>query len=188
MKKILLVIALSICCVSPASMSFGQDAATPQFAPLTEIKKAFEAPPDMLDATLKKVKKISSDPAQKTGDAISSEDIAIDDIKNPFTPQTPQENKEIVIQNIIPTETPVPTKPALVIPQFTLSGLVWNTGKPAAILNGKIVAIGDEVSSWAVTQITKEGVEVTYEDQNLWVKPVVDPNNAAAQANQRNNR
>ena len=49
-------------------------------------------------------------------------------------------------------------------------------------INGQIVAIGDHVSNWLVAEITKDGVRVTSEDQNLWVKPVVNPE-AGAQKN-----
>ena len=149
--------------------------------PIKDITKAFETPPDMLGATLQKVQSLQTGNQSITGNSGKVSDdgtFLADTFINPFIPQTPVSATNVP-DTTVRVETPTATMPALMIPQFTLSGLVWNTKRPAAILNGKIVAIGDQVSSWSVTQITKEGVQVTFEDQNLWVKPVIDPNNPA---------
>jgi len=189
MKKFLLIVWAFFVSGSFTAVSSAQERAIEQMTPIKEIKEAFTSPPDMLDATLKKVQSLEPKSAstKKVSEEEAAAELELAPFKNPFIPKTPQAQKEVFFDrtNTWPP-TPVTTEQTVPIPQFTLSGLVWNTKKPAAILNGKIVAIGDEVSSWSISKITKEGVLVTYEDQTLWVKPVVDMNFPAP--NQRNNR
>ena len=186
MKKLLTIMVSLLSINFSAAAANAQGAPRPEKSPITEITKAFESSPDMLNETLKKVKRLES--TAKVPEDTSADDTNPDTFKNPFIPQTPQPIKDISDDNIKkPVETVTRVKPTVPIPQFTLSGLIWNTKKPAAILNGKIVAVGDQVSSWSVSEITKEGVHVTFEDLNLWVKPNIDFNrNKAAQPNQRN--
>lgn len=67
----------------------------------------------------------------------------------------------------IPRKIPAPVKP----PQFTTSGMIWNTDRPQAILNGKVVNIGDTIENWTIIAISKKGVEVTYQNKTFIVEP-----------------
>ena len=89
-----------------------------------------------------------------------------------MTPQNDNPNSQVQPAPVIPT------------PQFIVSGLIWNSKKPAAIINDEVVAIGDQVSNWAISEITKDGVRVSYEDRSLWIKPIVDPMSQPQQASQ----
>jgi hypothetical protein len=45
-------------------------------------------------------------------------------------------------------------------PEINITGLIWNTHKPQAILNDSVMGIGDEISGWKIIEISKEGVVV----------------------------
>ena len=95
-------------------------------------------------------------------------------IHNPFEPQLPVVKVDKPISNPMPTnDIPAPTEAPT--PQFKISGLVWNTQAPTAIINGSIVKVGDQVSNWAITEISKEGVRLKSESRELTIKPIVNP-------------
>ena len=54
---------------------------------------------------------------------------------------------------------------------FKLSGLIWHTDLPQAIVNGEVIKEGDHIDLWTVKKITKQGVEMIYNDQTLMIKP-----------------
>jgi len=57
-------------------------------------------------------------------------------------------------------------------PRFKISGLVWNTEHPQAILNNAIVEIGDDVSGWVIADISERGVIVkTKTNKKYLIKP-----------------
>lgn len=189
MKKSLIILAVFSVVNLLDVLAYAQAPRTEK-SPIKEITKAFEAPPDMLNDTLSRVKRLEATTTTKTSDEDLSAESDPDTFRNPFVPQTPQ---PVMVTDDNAGKVPVAQvqreRPVVPIPVFTLSGLIWNTKKPAAILNGKIVAIGDQVSNWSVQEITKEGVHVMFENQSLWVKPVVDPNQSRpVQPNPRNYR
>lgn len=136
-------------------------------------------PPDILNETLRQANEqtpkdtVTSTPLNTRRNSKTASVI----FQNPFIPQIPQEIKPMMpvnAQQQIPTSK-VPGENLPPPPQFTVSGVVWNSKLPEAIINGQIVKIGDSVSNWAVSEITKEGIRVTFGEQNLWVKPVINP-------------
>ncbi len=95
---------------------------------------------------------------------------------NPFISQIPQEIKTDLVQNTQQQfVTPGVIPEALTTPQFNVSGIVWRSKNLQAIINGEIVTIGDRVNNWVVSEITKDGVHMTFEQQSLWVKPMINP-------------
>lgn len=57
-------------------------------------------------------------------------------------------------------------------PSAQLSGLVWNSAMPQAILNNKIVNVGDNIDGWIIDNISKEGVLLKSTDnQEYLIKP-----------------
>ena len=55
-----------------------------------------------------------------------------------------------------------PEQAGSVLKTLKLQGILYNAGNPRAIINSKIVAIGDTIAGKAkVTSINKEGVELT---------------------------
>ncbi len=116
----------------------------------------------------------ASQPEQKTIPANSKKE---DDIFiNPFVPQIPQETKTTPFVNTQqPLVAPNIVQETVPTPQFNVSGVVWHSKKLQAIVNGEIVTIGDRVSNWVVSEITKDGVHMTLEQQSLWIKPIINP-------------
>lgn len=108
--------------------------------------------------------------------------------RNPFAPQVPQE--DIRIERVAPDrpvdvaepvvsqpppreeEPPVymprldearqPPIPDVPLPSLKISGVLWNTNRPQAIINGQIVGIGDVVSGVKVVDIQKTGIAVLF--------------------------
>lgn len=146
-------------------------------SPLSKIKQMLEEPsPDILkeklsqaEQAIEKTKNDATEDAENDMNTNGPDNL----FKNPFIPQIPQEAKTAPVPS--DNSTPVVVPVVAVTPQFTVAGVVWNSKKPQAILNGQVVGVGDHVSNWAVSEITKEGVRVTSEEQNLWIKPLVNP-------------
>ena|SRR3989338_5046313 len=87
-----------------------------------------------------------SDEQEKARRSVENERENIgDEERNNITEQLPE-----VIQ------PPTPTLPELVI-----SGIVWNSDRPQAIVDGQVIDIGDTIRSVTIVNITKEGVEIS---------------------------
>lgn len=108
--------------------------------------------------------------------------------RNPFTPQVPQE--EVHAQRVEPigpvgvnepvvlTPPPAVQEPSVSMPRqedialqprileplpgINIAGVVWNTDRPQAIVNGQIVGIGDTVSGVKILDIRKMGITVLF--------------------------
>ena len=106
--------------------------------------------------------------------------IASGERNNPFAPQLP----ETVIVKPEPTSTPdLPEKTKLEIhqpdrapapvlpPSFTITGLVWNTSRPQAIINDQVVDVGDKISEYQIVSISKTGIKMEYQGQTFTVTP-----------------
>lgn len=108
--------------------------------------------------------------------------------RNPFLPLLPKKiiatSPPIKIPKKIEQPQPVPTlqtkpepmekKPpfALVSSQMTITGLIWNSDRPQAIVNGRVVDIGDTISEKVeVVAIRKEGIDVMFEGEQFTLKP-----------------
>lgn len=113
--------------------------------------------------------------------------------RDPFTPQVPQEETRPLVQKTVaPVEVPepiavrppprpeppefpaplaqdIPGRPIAVpeapLPSLEIEGLVWNTDHPQAIVNGKIVGIGDIISETRIMDIQKRGITVLFQDR-----------------------
>lgn len=53
---------------------------------------------------------------------------------------------------------------------LSLEGFVWNSDKPQAIINGKIVKRGSKIGNAEVVDIQKEGVKLRYQGQEFYLK------------------
>ena len=54
------------------------------------------------------------------------------------------------------TEAPEPVIP---LPKITISGVIWNSDRPQAIINNEIIDIGDTVSEIEIVDIRKTGID-----------------------------
>ncbi|MBI5415742.1 MAG: hypothetical protein HZA29_02900 [Candidatus Omnitrophica bacterium] len=119
--------------------------------------------------------------------------------RNPFEPQIPREPEvsqqpkpvhpvEVKPREILP---PPPVPPVVVapvepqrqvveppMPALNIGGVVWNTRRPQAIVNGRIVGLGDVVAGVKIVDIQKTGITVSAGDQTVTIemrRPVVSP-------------
>lgn len=177
-KKILSLFLLSNLLIN-AHLAAAQESPSLAIETLKRVENIAQQPaPDILKQTLKQAgeqETLTTTTDQTADRTIVETSIDINDIQDPFTPQIPKETKPILpINTTMPTPTGIPEQETPV-PQFIVSGMIWNSKKPAAIVNDQVVAIGDQISNWSVTQITKDGINMTFEQQNLWIKPIVNP-------------
>lgn len=95
------------------------------------------------------------------------------DIKNPFLSQLP-EDKKIEPQSEKYDPGPVIEDPEVYEPppEARISGLVWNSDQPQAIVNGSVVNVGDDLAGWTIIDISKEGVMVESVTQ---VRHLIEP-------------
>jgi hypothetical protein len=177
MKRKLLILFLCYNVWVSAPQAAAQEFPNTAINTLRRVENMAQEPAtDILKQTLKQAEenKMVATTIETANISPSDSSTDIKEIRDPFTPQIPQEAKPALpiattsIPNIVPEQ-------ATPVPQFIVSGMIWNSKKPAAIVNDQVVAIGDQISNWAVTQITKDGINMTFEQQNLWIKPIVNP-------------
>lgn len=85
--------------------------------------------------------------------------------RDPFVSLLP--SKEIIYQ-----AKPAKTEPGQpTLPDFSVQGLIWGTGKPQAIINNKVYNIGEQVEGAKIIEISRDGVKVSYQDKIFLVAP-----------------
>ena len=110
--------------------------------------------------------------------SFSEEDL--DSLRDPFTPQLPlppvEKIEKPAVQN--PPQPESPPKQEAIIPQPSLqrqavkeeplkppvvkiSGVIWNSARPQAIINDQIVKVGDYIEEWTIEKIDKDGIEIS---------------------------
>ena len=52
---------------------------------------------------------------------------------------------------------------------FKLQGVVWDARLPQAVINDTVVKVGGKVSGAEVSEITKQGVKLKYQDKDLYL-------------------
>ncbi len=108
--------------------------------------------------------------------------LEINNTKNPFKPTLPIIEEiieilpeptiiEIEEEPVIEEKIFIPVKEEIKIqpPELNISGLIWNTNRPQAIINDQIVTIGDTISNSKITNIHKDGVEIIYSGKNFTI-------------------
>ena len=141
--------------------------------------------------------------AQETEPVTNGEEVPVEGdqiklpLKNPFTPQVPivkkatkeDEEKKEVLEEIEEKVSEVAEQAARFVepeitgaPQIFISGILWNSERPQAIVNGKIIEVGDRlfkvptdnketIPELKFVDITKEGLAVAFEDKIVIIKP-----------------
>ena len=95
--------------------------------------------------------------------------------RNPFVPFLPKKPIEPVaeIKEAITNATQLAVKP----PDLQISGIVWNTDRPQAIINSFVVGVGDTIADVLITNITRSGVSFEYKGKRF----IIDPNKNIAE-------
>ncbi|MCD4779376.1 MAG: hypothetical protein K8S27_02345 [Candidatus Omnitrophica bacterium] len=61
--------------------------------------------------------------------------------------------------------------PVVTLPPLDISGLIWDTDRPQAIINNKILEIGDIVDEFKIIHIYKQGVTGHYQGKDFTITP-----------------
>ena len=114
------------------------------------------------------------------GGKLSSLDFNLDiyDSTNPFQSKLPVK-KELIAK---PTGTPVNSKntqnqtadlPKKESPElkWKINGIVWNTNRPQAIINDRVVDVGDTVDNAKIIAIRKAELDVELDGKKITIKP-----------------
>lgn len=66
---------------------------------------------------------------------------------------------------------PVEKKPPkeIILPKFTVTGIVWGKTNPRAIIDHKVYKIGDIIKGAKILNITQQGIQMIYEEKEFWV-------------------
>jgi hypothetical protein len=59
---------------------------------------------------------------------------------------------------------------ALPLPSMNIQGLIWGGKFPQAIINGKVVKIGEVIEGAQIIEINKEGVVLSYDNRNYTLR------------------
>lgn len=73
----------------------------------------------------------------------------------------PLDNSGVVVIERLP-EAPLMVEQTFPVESFSVSAIIWDSKKPQAIINGKIVTIGEKLNGGEIIGIDKEGVHVTF--------------------------
>lgn len=57
----------------------------------------------------------------------------------------------------------------VILPMLNIQGLIWNTDTPQAIINGKVVKIGDTVEEVKIIDIEKAGLTIVYQGKTIFL-------------------
>ena len=67
---------------------------------------------------------------------------------------------------------PQPVKVAPIEPPImVISGLIWNSDRPQAIVNNKVIDVGDTIETIQVVAIRKEGIEIEFQGKTITIEP-----------------
>lgn len=70
-----------------------------------------------------------------------------------------------------PPKIPSPPIREIPLPNIVISGIIWDADHPQAIINGKVVGIGDTVSEVTITNIQKSGINGLFHNKPVTLKP-----------------
>ncbi len=91
--------------------------------------------------------------------------------RSPFKSWIPKPQKVEPDKKIPKIDFKLPEKKIEIIPPIlSIQGVVWNTENPQAIINDSVVSLGDKISGAHIVDISKEGVQILYQDTLFFVK------------------
>lgn len=93
--------------------------------------------------------------------------------RDPF--QWPAAFKEVIrqkqIQRNIPVSGAQPMQTAPIQPpSLQLQGVLWGSSRPQAIINRKIVSVGDVIEEAKIVDIGKNSIKISYREQEFEIK------------------
>jgi hypothetical protein len=56
------------------------------------------------------------------------------------------------------------------LPKLTIEGIIWNSDMPQAIVDGRVVRIGDVIKNVEIVNIEKKGITVSFNGEKVLIK------------------
>jgi hypothetical protein len=122
---------------------------------------------------------VAESPSGKSGVTGGQSEFNVRDFRDPFESWLPKAIKkrvidkwgEIAVIDENDESSDLAYKEEVIPPEFFISGLIWNTDFPQAIINDKVVGIGDVVEDAEILDITKDGIKIQYQGEEFFVTP-----------------
>src|SRR3989338_5510975 len=70
---------------------------------------------------------------------------------------------------VVPPQPPPPREEPM--PILTITGLIWNTDRPQAIVNGQVADVGDIIAGVKIINIRKGGIDVSFQGRTVTLQP-----------------
>ena len=91
--------------------------------------------------------------------------------KDPFRPLYPRKEAEVKKEELTLVRggevRPEPVAP----PELSVQGMVWGKVQPQAIIDNRVMTVGDTIKDAKIVDISKEGVRVLYKGDIFLIKP-----------------
>jgi len=123
------------------------------------------------------------------GNTIASpENTSFKEIRNPFqswlpkieevvekTQETTKIIKEVPKLDIkeklaLPIKIPKAVEKPKEPPRIRITGLIWNSDRPQAIINGRVVSEGDALEDFTIVRIHPKGIDINFFDEIITIE------------------
>lgn|SRR3989338_4762568 len=84
-------------------------------------------------------------------------DQSLSNQNRPSSDKTSQKNSQSAVEE--------PLKP----PAVKISGLIWNSVNPQAIINDRILRVGDQIEAWRIEKINKDSIEISAQGKKILI-------------------
>jgi len=88
-----------------------------------------------------------------------------DALRDPFPP--PPEKKAIQKVDVQDKQSETIKPVDITPPSLTIQGIIWGGVLPQAVINGKVVKVGDTIEEAKITNISKDGIEIVFKNQTF---------------------
>ena len=92
---------------------------------------------------------------------------AAENLRDPFKSYLPVEEE---VPSVLPGEEEVQPEEEIILPTFTVQGVIWGSSLPQAIIDDTVVKIGDVIEGARITNITRDNIELNYQGKDFVVK------------------
>jgi hypothetical protein len=96
-------------------------------------------------------------------------DYTAGNLRDPFMSLLPKKEEQIVIK---PEKTEL-AQEEIQLPEMYVQGMIWGGRYPTAIVDNRVVKIGDRIGEAEVTGISREGVQLLYHNRYFLIRPQI---------------
>jgi hypothetical protein len=82
-----------------------------------------------------------------------------DDLRDPFKTYIIKEQPEVVILD----HKELPKQPEFDLDKLKVQGIIWGVKTPQAIINGRVLTIGDSIEGAQIVNIEKKGITLSFD-------------------------